>query len=236
MEESEESLDPYMMDKYQIMLVLEQRRLEERKRLGYQVRFRGVWVVALAEICETCVGQMVVAYRAMEYLERYLIHKENARAARSSRSDWLSLGACLYIASKVETWDHYMRADSIVELLHDTKKDDLIREERNILTALGFELESATTIEFLYLYCNWLELDIGLRMRASDLCQITMCHWAFRLYLPSLVAISCIHLSVRMTPLVGPLQKFCKIFEPFHKEQLEECILLIRKIKDTRPD
>jgi hypothetical protein len=220
--------DEYAVDQYNHLLDLEKRRLDARLPYLDAIRPRARWAKFFIDIAENEPGEMAVAFRAAEYMERFMIEEEVVNGYKIQNNYHEALGACLLIASKFEVGEDYVELSTITFNLTGVNAKDLLKMEKRVLNVLGFDMASATAISFLYLYAEWLQLDLPARTRASGMCEQSLAHHQLRAYRPSLVAICCINLSIEAAPTTATPFPMRNLYEPFHREQFEECIALVR--------
>jgi hypothetical protein len=139
------------------------------------------------------------AFRAVDYMDRFSSCLHNAHIS----DVWQScvMAACLLIASKVETIERSIHPEDLVFLseIDGPSKKDIIEMEITILNTLKFEMETATSIQFLYLYMDKMKLDVAERMFASRMCEKSLGRSEFYQFYPSQVALGCIDLALEHT-------------------------------------
>lgn len=219
----------YIHDVYRNMYDLERRRLEARTPHIEKIRFLPKWGKWFRGITDELPGQLVIAFRAINFLERFLIEEEivNKRSLEASSSE--ALAACVGIAIKMESGTCPFSLDDVV-MCTDSSPELVLAMEIRVLNSLHFDMESATSIEFLYYFSEELNLPLCTRIYASNLCEDMAIRKVGRLFHSALVALCCVDVALAKAEFKPSDDIMNRIVSDFIYSPVEECLALVKEV------
>jgi len=231
--------DEYMDDSYKNLLDLEARRMAQSQLPHEPIAMRKEKIAWLLDQAEDLPGDNLVAFRAMDYLDRYTSYQDHKECAPTSiRRQSIVLGAVLLIASKMESSDEFayianVRSSIGVDAI-STK--DIIAAELEVLKALQFELETATVPQFIGIYARKVHppLQFPALTLAAFLCDQTLGLPEFYTFRPSMIALACIYLAVKHTTknCTAPDDCINGLLEPFHHPDVfSKCVQTLEPLR-----
>ena len=153
------------------------------------------WLIGIMDLFNLLMSSRTV-YFAIALIDAYMLNEKCITKETQRNNDLRLIAATsLYIASKCEDVSHIGLGNLAFhnDIEHSSfESSDILSTEEALLNALDFDIYLPTVIDYLHiqLHCVPELLDVTLGMFAKYMAEISILHWRFLDYSPSMIAVS----------------------------------------------